>query len=168
MQNAFQLCRNENQWLGDNKKQNNMSSSHDLHVTTKQVISRRSLEQNDRTAVKCAKLKNARATHAKLLVFGVKYANLWRSRLPSRPGLLKLLVVISTWATIEIWKFPHQTVTHHGPELTFRRTSKPKGNYATDSRSSDLCLASNFWHLSPCLCPNAFSPFLSSFSFILK
>ena len=28
MQNAFQLCWNENQRFGDNKKQNNTSSSH--------------------------------------------------------------------------------------------------------------------------------------------
>ena len=130
-------------------------------VTTSMQLQNRSYQVLywKRTAAKCAKLKNARATRAKLLVFIVKYVHLWRSRLPSRPGLLKLLVVISTWATIEIWKFPHQTVRHHGPQLTFRRTSKPKGNYATDSRSSDLCLASNLWHLSPCSCPNAFSPF---------
>ena len=38
MQNAFQLCWNENQRFGDNKKQNNMLSSHDLHAATKQVI----------------------------------------------------------------------------------------------------------------------------------
>ena len=89
MQNAFQLCWNENQRFGDNKKQNNMSSSHDLHATTKQVISSRFFFK--RTAAKCAKLKNARATRAKLLVFIVKYANLRRSRLPSRPGYLSSL-----------------------------------------------------------------------------
>ena len=71
--NAFQLCRNENQEFGDNKKQNNMSSSHDLHAITKQVISSRLLK---RTAAKCVKSKNARATRAKLLVFIVKYKNL--------------------------------------------------------------------------------------------
>ena len=41
-----------------------------------------------RTAAKCAKLKNEFATRAKLLLVIVKYANLRRSRLPSRPGYL--------------------------------------------------------------------------------
>ena len=73
MQNAFQLWWNENQRLGDNKKKK----------TTRQVTTSMQLQNSSfqvvywkRTAAKCAKLKNARATCAKLLVFIAKYANL--------------------------------------------------------------------------------------------
>ena len=47
-------------------------------------------------------MKNACAKRRKLLIVIVKYANVCRSRLPHRPGLFKLLQVISAWATIEI------------------------------------------------------------------
>ena len=47
-------------------------------VTTSMQLQNRSFQvvHWNRTAVKCAKLKNARARRAKLLVFIVKYANL--------------------------------------------------------------------------------------------
>ena len=50
-------------------------------VTTSMQLQNRSFQVVywQRTAAKCAKLKNARATRAKLLVFIVKYANLRRS-----------------------------------------------------------------------------------------
>ena len=45
----FMLELNCYQWFGDNKeKKNNMSSSHVLHATRKQIIPSRLLEENGR------------------------------------------------------------------------------------------------------------------------
>ena len=59
-------------------------------VTTSKQLQNRSFQvvHWNRMAVKCAKLQNVRATRAKLLVVIDKYANLCRSRVPSRPGYL--------------------------------------------------------------------------------
>ena len=83
VRNAFQLCWNE---IAISCKKNNISSSsYVLHVASKKAISHLLLEEN---GWKCTKLKNARAKRAILLIFIVKYTNLWPSRLPSRPGYL--------------------------------------------------------------------------------
>ena len=49
------------------------SYAHVIHITAKQVISRRRKNEN---VYKCKKMKNARAKGAKILFFIVKYANL--------------------------------------------------------------------------------------------
>ena len=161
MQNAFQLCRNQNQEFGDNKKQNNMSS-HDLHATTKQVISSHLLK---RTAAKCAKLKNARATRATLLVFIVKYKNLWRSRVPSCTVYLSHLHMGNHWDL----KVPSTNCKASRTTVKIPRDFETKGKLCR--RQPKLRALSCFQlvtSFSPFSFLNALSPFLSSFPFILK
>ena len=119
-----------------------------------------------RMANKCIKLQNASAKRSKLLVFIVKYANMWRSssRLPS--SLKSFQHGGYNWGL----KVPFTTCKASRTTINIAkgRIWKPKVNYATDNPSSEPFLASNLWQVSPCSCPNALHPSLSSFSFILS
>ena len=52
--------------------------------------------ERTRTSTKCQKRKNARAKRAKILLFIVKYANLWGSCYRRRRGCLSSLITITT------------------------------------------------------------------------
>ena len=67
-----------------NISQHMLTSSTQLQNKSFHVVKR------TRTSSKCQKMKNARAKRAKILVFIVKYANLWGFLLPSSSWLLKL------------------------------------------------------------------------------
>lgn len=158
MQNAFQLCRNENQRFGDNKKQN---------VTTSMQLQNRSFQVVywKRTAAKCAKLKNSRAKRANLLVFIIKYANLWRSRVPSRPGYLSHFHMGNHWDL----KIPSTNCKASRTTVKIPRDFETKRNLCR--RKLKLRALSCFQlvtSFNPFSFPNTLSPFLSSFSFILK
>ena len=49
--------------------------------------------EGTRTSAKCQKMKNARAKHAKILFFIVKYANLWGFCCRRRRGYLSSLLL---------------------------------------------------------------------------
>ena len=67
---------NSNQRFSLGRIQNLTCSRSLVHITAKQVISRR---ERTGSSAKCPKMTNVRAEHAKLLFFIVKYANLWHS-----------------------------------------------------------------------------------------
>ena len=116
-------------------------------ITTSMQLQNRSFQVVywKRTAAKCAKLKNARATCAKLLVFIVKYANLRRFRLPSRPGYLSSLQSFPHGQPLRFEiSLNNLIITHRGPQLHsdgFRnqRETMPQ----TTQAHAEPCHASN-------------------------
>ena len=66
------------------------SYAHVVHITLKQVISRRGKNEN---VFKI--MKNARAKRAKILFFIVKYANLWGFCCRRRRGCLSSLIMFA-------------------------------------------------------------------------
>ena len=67
---------NWNQRLGH--KKTNLNICHHMLTSSTQLQNRSfHVVERTRTSSKCQKMKNARAKHAKILFFVVKYANLW-------------------------------------------------------------------------------------------
>ena len=110
--------------------------------------------------------KNARATRAKLLVVIVKYANLWwRSRVSGRLGYLSHFHMGNHWDL----KVPSTNCKASRTTVKIPRDFETKGKLCR--RQPKLRALSCFQlvtSFSPFSFPNALSPFLSSFSFILK
>ena len=129
-------------------------------VTTFMQLQNRSFQVFywNRTAAKCAKLK-------RLLVFIIKYANLWRSRVPSRPGYFSHFQMGNHWDL----KVPSTNCKASGTTVNIPRDFETKGKLC--HRQPKLRALSCFQlvtSFSPYSFPNALSPFLSCFSFILK
>ena len=91
------LQLNWNQRLWDNKT--NLNICHQMSSTKLQNSSFHVVERT-RTSSKCQKMKNARAKRAKILLFVVKYANLWGFCCRRRRGCLSSLMPLILFFSI--------------------------------------------------------------------
>ena len=95
---------NWNQRLGQKKTKLNIC--HHMLTSSTQLQNRSfHVVEGTRTSSKCQKMKNARAKRAKILFSIVKYANLWRSLLPSSSWLLKLPIKMKQSGPFQMLSF---------------------------------------------------------------
>ena len=83
-----------NQRLGHKKTKLNIC--HHMLTSSTQLQNRSfHVVERTRTSTKCQKMKNARAKHAKILFYIVKYANLWGFSCRRRRGCLSSLMFLN-------------------------------------------------------------------------
>jgi len=100
----------------DDKTEHLSSYAHVVHTTAKQVH----VVERTRTSSKCQKMKPARAKRAKIMVFIVKYANLWGFCCSRRRGCLSSPIGhFTSWKErerlrdVQKWKMHVQSVQNY-------------------------------------------------------
>ena len=108
---------NWNQHLGH--KRTKLNICHHMLTSSTQLQNRSfHVVERTRTSSKCQKKKNARAKHAKILFFIVKYANLSGFCCRRRRGCLSsLLPILPHQCQLYVWKLSYFPLSQHLPDV---------------------------------------------------